>query len=142
MTNTVLMMGNSQEHANLAGDPVKADGWYGHTDGLHTVVVQVVNFTGRIYIEASLELDPGATDWFPIELTKGQSWIEFPLISQKPTGDYESGGDTKTVGFTFKINALWLRARLDRDYLNTLLYDNDSQALADLGNVKKITLAR
>lgn len=142
MTNTVLMMGNSQEHANLTGAPVKADGWYGNTDGLHTVVIQTINLIGRVYIEATLELEPSEADWFPIDIGAGTPWIQFPLDAMKPTGDYVGGGDTRTLGFTFKINALWLRARLDRTYLNTLLYDNDHIALAALGNIKKITLAR
>lgn len=142
MTNTVIMMGNTQDHANLTGDACRADGWYGHTDGLHTVVIQVVNFTGRIYIEASLEMEPTEADWFPIQLTSTTSYYQFPIDPNEPTGVYESGGDTRTVGATFKINALWIRARLDRSYLSEILYDNDPEALAALGNVKKITLAR
>lgn len=142
MNNIVMMMGNTQQHANLTGEPCKADGWYGFVDGLHTVVVQVVNFVGRIHIEASLVLEPTEDDWFPIQLTQDTSWLQFPLDPTLPNGDYESGGDTRTVGITFKINALWLRARLDRTYLSPILYDNDPNALKLIGNVKKITLAR
>lgn len=141
MTNTVLMMGNSQEHANLTGKPCKADGWYGHTDGLHTVVIQVVNFTGRVYVEASLSMEPTEDDWFPIALTEQTAWLQFPVDPMKPTG-HEGDGDTCTVGVSFKVNALWIRARLDRTYLETVLYDEDPNALSALGNIKKITLAR
>jgi hypothetical protein len=136
------MMGNTQEIANLTGEAVKADGWFGHVDGLHTVVVQVVNFTGRIHIEASLEMEPTEADWFPIKLTQTTPYLQFPINPFAPTGDYTSGGDTSTVGVTFKINALWIRARLDRSYLSEILYDEDIEALALLGNVVKITLAR
>lgn len=142
MPDTVIMMGNTQEHANLTGDACKADSWFGHVDGLHTVVIQVVNFTGRIYVEASLELEPTDADWFPIKLADTTSYLQFPLDPMLPTGDYRSGGDTSTIGKTFKVNALWLRARLDRTYISDVLYDEDLEALAALGNVVKITLAR
>jgi len=142
MTNTVIMMANTQEHASLTGEAIKADGWYGHTDGLHTVVIQVVNFTGRVYVEASLEPDPSESDWFPIALSETTPYIQYPIDPMHPTGEYDSSGDTRTTGVTFKINTLWLRARLDRSYLDTGLYDANPAALAALGNVSKITLAR
>lgn len=141
MPETTMMMGNTQELANLTGDAIKADGWYGHVRGLHTIVIQVINFTGRIHVEASLELNPTENDWFAVKLDDETSYIQFPLNPMKPTGDYQGGGDTETVGVTFKINALWLRARLDRSYLpNTNLQDPNILTL--LGNVVKITLAR
>lgn len=142
MPDTVVMMGNTQEIANLTGEVVKADGWYGHVTGLHTIVVQVVNFTGRIHIEASLELNPTEADWFPVKLTDTTSYLQYPLDPFRPTGDYDSGGDSSTVGISIKINALWLRARLDRSYLSPVLYQFDPAALAGIGNVVKITLAR
>lgn len=142
MPQTVMMMGNTQEISNLTGEACKADGWYGHVQGLHTVVIQVVNFTGRLLIEASLELNPTEDDWFPVKLTDETDYVEFPINPYKPTGDYGSGGDTSTIGFTFKVNALWLRVKLDRTYLSQSLYDLDRRALANIGNVVKITLAR
>lgn len=142
MPETVKMMGNSQEIANLTGEACKADGWHGHVRGLHTVVIQVVNFTGRISIEASLELNPTDADWFPIKLSDEANYIQFPINPMKPTGDYDSGGDTSTVGVSFKINALWLRAKLDRTYISDVLYDADYRSLRMLGNVVKIELAR
>lgn len=142
MTDTVLMMGNTQELANLTGGAVKADGWFGHVNGLHTIVIQVINFTGRIHVEASLELNPSEADWFPVKLTDETAYLQFPLNPMLPTGEYRSGGDTATVGVTFKINALWVRAKLDRTYISDVLFDVDRHALAMLGNVVKITLAR
>jgi len=142
MPKTVLMMGNTQEKANLIGEPCKADGWFGHKRGLHTVVVQVVNFTGRIYLEASLELNPTESDWFTIPLSDSTDYLQFPINPLKPTGTYDSGGDTAAIGVSFKVNALWLRARLDRTYISDILYDQDRRALSMLGNVVKITLAR
>jgi hypothetical protein len=141
MPDTVIMMSNTQELANPVGQPCKADGWYGHTDGLHTVVVQVVNFTGRVHIEASLMLEPGDDDWFPIQLKADESYLQFPLNPMGPTGT-DDNGDTATVGVSFKVNAIWLRARVDRTYISSILFDENPASLAAMGNVKKITLAR
>lgn len=142
MPETVIIMSNTQEVANLTGQPFKADGWYGHSEGLHTVVFNVTNFTGRLFIEASLALQPGDEDWFSVKLDQDQDYLSFPKNPMKPTGSWETGGDTGSFGVTFRINALWLRARLDRTYLDRSLYELDPNALMSLGYVNKITLAR
>lgn len=142
MPNTVVMMSNTQEVVSLTGEPCKADGWFGHSEGLHTVVFQVVNFTGRIHIEASLSLNPTEDDWFPIQLTPTTTYIQYPVNPQKPTGNQETGGDTSAVGVTFRVNALWIRARMDRSYLSPALLTADDNALQLLGMINKITLAR
>lgn len=161
MPDTVIMMSNTQEVANLTGQSCKADGWYGHTEGLHTIVMNVINFTGRIFIEASLAMTPTDDDWFELDLShhgfhshhddqdcgcdhshNHGNYIQFPRNPNVPTGSQETGGDTGSFGFTFRINALWLRARLDRTYLDPALYDLDPNSLQALGYVNKITLAR
>jgi len=142
MPNTTTMMDNTQELVNLTGAACKADGWYGIDDGLHTVAIQVVNFTGRIYVEASLALYPSEDDWFAVPLTPSTPYLQFPLNPMKPTGSMETGGDTLSVGKSFKINAIWIRARLDRSYLENVLFAEDPNVLSLYGNVVKITLAR
>lgn len=142
MPDTLIIMSDTQGTANLTGQPFKADGWYGHTEGLHTIVFSVINFTGRIYIEASLALQPGDDDWFPVALTETTDYLQFPQNPQMPTGSQETGGDTISVGKTFRINALWLRARLDRTYLDPALYELDPNDLLLIGRINKITLAR
>lgn len=138
---TTLMMGDSNEHENLVGQPIKADGWYGNTDGLHTVVMQVFNFSGHIFIEATLELEPTEADWFPIQLTETTPYVSFPRNPLQPTGEYSSGGDTGSFGATFTVNAVWLRARLDRTYLGLVPNADDEQTSLH-GRIGKITLAR
>ena len=142
MPATEIMMSNTQNIANLVGQPCKADGWYGNEGGLHTIAVQVFNFTGRIYLEASLALVPGDSDWFPVSIGQTTPYLQFPINPTLPTGSIETGGDTGTQGVTFKLNAVWLRAKLDRTYLNLPYLDQDLTTLAGLGIVDKITLAR
>lgn len=141
MPSTAIMLSDTKELVSVTGPAIKADGWYGNTDGLHTVAMQVINFTGRIHIEATIVLDPEEDDWFPIEL-QGSTYVQFPQNPKIPTGSYESGGDSGTLGFSFRINAVWLRARMDRDYLNDLALAYDQNSLSMLGNVVKVVLAR
>jgi hypothetical protein len=141
MPKTETMMTNSHGHINLTGPACKADAWFDHKTCLHTVVVQVVNFTGRIYLEASLEKNPTESDWFVLPSFANSGVIQFPVNPLIPTG-HDLMGDTATLGFTFRTNALWLRARLDRTYLPNYNLDYDPSIIVGLGNVVKVTLAR
>lgn len=105
---SVVMLSSTQGHLDVVGDRVKADGWYGFTDGLHTVAIKAVNFKGRIYFEASIAQDPIAGDWFPIQVD-GLDFMEFPAIGA--TNFSGTVGKNIIGGFT------WLRAKIDRSYL-------------------------
>ena len=111
-SNTMLLNQNSLSYA---GDKVKADGYYGQTDGVHTVSASVTNFQGRIHIEATLATDPAEVDWFPIYLTSGNGWKQYPVAT--PSGS-NGVGDTVTEAWTFRANLLWLRARVDRSAID------------------------
>lgn len=117
MSATSVTILTNQDQLSYSSDKVKADGYYGQTDGVHTVSVSVANFVGRIHIEGSLATDPGEGDWFPIYLTSGNSYREYPINSTAPTGS-NNLGDTVTEAWTFRANVLWLRARVDRSAIN------------------------
>lgn len=106
---------------SYSGNPVRVDVFGGNTQNLHTVSSSVNNFIGRIYIEGTLSTSPTENDWFPIYLTSGTSYRQYPVNSTIPTGTNQ--GDTKTEGFTFRANLLYIRARIDRSYLNATSYD-------------------
>jgi len=97
----------------LTGLPVRAAGWFGPNDGLHTFSVQTANFRGRLSLQASLATDPQADDWFSI-LAGGRAYLEYPGVNTLPT---ITGGDTSIIGFNFLGNITWVRAIIDRDYL-------------------------
>jgi len=48
------------------GDKVKGDGYYGFSDGVHTVQTRVTAFVGTLKIQGSLQKDPASTDWVDI----------------------------------------------------------------------------
>jgi hypothetical protein len=50
----------------VTGEKVKGDGYYGRSDGLHTVQYDYVDFTGQINLQATLEIDPQESDWFTV----------------------------------------------------------------------------
>lgn len=115
MTTSVILLGNTNDQRNAVGDPVHADGWYGFSDGLHTLSIHTANFTGRVRIQASLAIEPQEDDWFDIWLTEGLPYLQFPIHPQYPTGHLQ--GDTSNVALTFRANVLWVRAKLEREYL-------------------------
>lgn len=53
--------------------PAKGDGYFGSSDGLHTVMYTYdSNFIGTITMQASLATSPTEADWFNIEGTSEQ----------------------------------------------------------------------
>lgn len=112
---------------SYAGAKAKGDGYYGSSDGLHTVVFYLQEFLGRIYMEGSLATDPTDTDWFAIPIGSGTDYKEY--IAQT----------TATEAFNFTNNAVWVRARVDRSALDPAP-EAYSQALH--GTVEKVLLNR
>lgn len=78
-----------------------------------------------MYIEATLANTPTDDDWFAIPLTDTNDYIEYPVDPMNPTGIIGIG-DTGSFGKNFRINATYIRARVDRDYLGDPEYDSIS----------------
>lgn len=136
---SAILLGSSQMQIDMVGEPVRATGWYGIPDGLHTIAVYVDNFIGRITIEGSLASNPTDCDWFPIKIHDKQknSYVQFPIDKNNVTGI--DGGDSGVYSYTFKCNALYLRATIWRTYfINPLL---PSEQVETLGQVRKILLS-
>ena len=121
-----------ENQLSYTGKGIRADSFYGNTDGLHTISVNVTDFVGRLYIEGTLVMNPEENDWFPINLTSGSMYKQYPANTAYPTGNT---GDTGADGFTFRLNVMMLRARVDRSYLNVDAYDQ-----AQHGRIDKILL--
>jgi hypothetical protein len=74
----------------------KADGYYGFTDGLHTVAYHLNAFEGTISMQATLVSDPESTDWFDITGTAFTYGV----------------AETSSTGYNFSGNFVWVRAAL------------------------------
>jgi hypothetical protein len=134
---SVTLLDKIPEVLDYTGIPVRADGWYGYPDGLHTVAIYLQNFVGSVIIEASLVIHPTEHDWFAVQLIPGQSCLNFPQNPLNPTGI--NGGDAGVVGYSFKANILWIRARVIRSYIYDPTMTPDRVGL--LGSVRKIFLS-
>ena len=93
MANSAVTMLTHTASMSYTGSDIKADGYYGYTDGLHTVAIKINGFYGRIYIEGTLEKTPTTDDWFPLQLSGNSDYL-----------DYGSGKTTATVCKPFWVN--------------------------------------
>jgi hypothetical protein len=53
---------------SLSGEKFKGDGYYGRSDGIHTVQWNLANFVGSIGVQGTLAVNPTEEDWFKISL--------------------------------------------------------------------------
>lgn len=104
----------------LNGEKFKGDGYYGRTDGLHTVQANITGFTGDITFQGTLEIDPSDQDWSTIFIDDVNSTT---LGSVDTTGAVvQSAGssvsslaldnETSSLNYNFTGNYVWIRARI------------------------------
>lgn len=115
---------------NITSNSLEGDSFYGYTDGFHTIAVQYQNFQGRVFIEATLSLEPTESDWFPVGITGGVS------ITQGGYKQFPSSGTdgvTVTEAYTFRGNFTYIRFRVDRSYLGDgATYDSSYGTIASV----------
>jgi len=67
---SVIYPNNTSTMMVYVSDKVKGDGYYGSSDGLHTVMYTCdPTFIGTVTMQASLATQPAESDWFPLSLT-------------------------------------------------------------------------
>jgi hypothetical protein len=101
---TTIIEASTGTEFNFTSGKARGDAYYGYTDGSHTVAFYCNDFTGRLYIDATLANDPVEADWFSITLGGVQDYIE-------------ATAHTGVVAKTFQGNLVYLRARIDRSHL-------------------------
>jgi len=112
--------GDSVEETAI-GDKFKGDGFYGRSDGLHTVQINLTGFIGTIEIQATLEIDPTENDWFSVELESGTTpTIGFidttgAISTQNPVFSSITHivSETSANNYNFTGNYVWIRARVN-----------------------------
>jgi hypothetical protein len=113
MYTTLNLIKPMGEVITITGDPVRAAGWYGPNNGLHSITINVQNFTGRVSIQAALTPAPQDSDWFSI-LPNAAPYIQYPQRTYVVTSP--STGETSNYQFTFAANVMFVRAIIDRSY--------------------------
>ena len=51
----------------VVSENFKGDGYYGRSDGFHTVQINVIGVAGTIQMQGTLATTPATTDWFDID---------------------------------------------------------------------------
>jgi len=82
----------------IVGDQVKGDGFYGRSDGIHTVQYSLTEFVGSVIIEATLASEPVTNDWFPVYETNYPETGAEPITTSKISN--------------FTGNYVWVRAKI------------------------------
>lgn len=79
----------------------RGDGYYGGTDGLHTVMYTATpNFHGTITMQASLASNPAETDWFVVNNTS----VNYTPLNSRSTSTVDY--------FNFTGNFVWVRGHI------------------------------
>ena len=130
---SVVLLPTTGSQINVTGEKQKGAGYSNWSGTSHTVSITCTNFVGRIYLEASLATNPTESDWFGIPFNSSLTYVQFPLNPFRPTGQIQ--GDTGSYSFEFVGNYVWIRAKLDRVYLNPQPIDTST-----VGSVNSVLL--
>lgn len=115
---SIIVLNSTGTDVTTVGQPIKAAGYYGSGKNLHTLAIYLRNFSGRIYMDATLASNPTEEDWFPINLNGYLPYLEYAFDNMAPLGE---GGSTGVESLSFDGNFVYVRARMDR---GTLLNPN------------------
>lgn len=99
-TSTVsIMYPNSTSTVMIyVSDKVKGDGYYGGSDGLHTVTYTCApTFVGTVTMQASLASAPTDADWFTVPNTD----VRYTVFEDRSTSTVDY--------YNFQGNYVWLR---------------------------------
>lgn len=99
---------------SVTSEQYKGDGFYGRSDGLHTVQVNLIGFRGKIEIQGTLETNPLETDWFTVELGTGAQSVDTTglITEQNITQVQYAGPTTNSKTYNFVGNYVWVRAKI------------------------------
>ena len=102
-TSTVSIMypNNTSTMMVYVSDKVKGDGYYGGSDGLHTVTYTCApTFVGTVTMQASLASAPTDADWFTVPNTD----VRYTTFNDRSTSTVDY--------YNFQGNYVWLRSRI------------------------------
>jgi hypothetical protein len=80
----------------VTGEKFRGDGYYGRSDGFHTVQYDIEDFIGTVAIQATLAVDPVNTDWFTVYTQA------YPVVNDE--------GTSTSIIANFTGNYVWIRS--------------------------------
>lgn len=81
----------------VTGDKHQGDGYYGRSDGIHTIQLDLNDFIGDIKMQGTLAVTPTSDDWFDITLANGDVTVSW------------DDGETSAPIYNFTGNFVWVR---------------------------------
>lgn len=99
---------------SYTSQPIKGDGYYGSSDGFHTIQVKLTNFVGKIEIQSTLEIEPAESDWFVTNLELNENIVDTTGASiNKSATSISLTQPTNLVKiYNFEGNFVWIRAKV------------------------------
>lgn len=97
---SVNILSSTGTSMNVTGEQVRYDSWYGYTDGFGTVMATFQGFQGKLEVQATLSLEPTASDWFTVA----------------ESTDYTSEF-TGSTSHNIQGNFTFIRAKLNRSHI-------------------------
>lgn len=97
-----------------SSNPVKGDGYFGGSDGFHTVQINLSNFVGKIEMQGSLASAPVESDWFTTSLGTNNSTVDTTGILREINISYVEYliATTNIKSYNFIGNYVWVRAKV------------------------------
>jgi|AntAceMinimDraft_13_1070369.scaffolds.fasta_scaffold05701_5 hypothetical protein len=96
----------------ITGEKFKGDGYYGRSDGFHTVQVDLAGFIGKVAMQGTLATNPVEADWFTLVLDSGRQSVDTTglVATQSITSIEYTSVTTNTKNYNFTGNYVWVRA--------------------------------
>jgi len=95
---------------------IKGDGYFGGSDGVHTVFWSVSEFVGTIEIQGTLSSEPGDADWTTVKLTEPGTKFYIDTTGLVTDAGVDSTRyvlqTTANKSYNFTGNFVWLRGRI------------------------------
>lgn len=95
---------------------IKGDGYFGGSDGVHTVFWSVAEFVGTIEIQGTLASEPGDNDWATVKLTEPGTKFYIDTTGLVTDAGVDSTRyvlqTTSNKSYNFTGNFVWLRGRI------------------------------
>ena len=100
----------------VISSPVKGDGFYGRSDGLHTVQINLIDFVGKIEIQGTLTVEPAEADWFPIGMGSDSFVVDTTGAVTSTSFSYVNytSETTSSKVYNFTGNYVWIRASVSQ----------------------------
>lgn len=108
---------------------VKGDGYFGNSDGFHSVQIALTNFIGRIEVQGTLANDPGSSDWVSLNLQSNRKYVDTTgALVETTTSSYRYTTSTTVVlNNNFVGNFVYVRGKISeftQGTVNSIKYNH------------------